>query len=148
MARIPRLYRVHAAYRNGDTATRHYQTPEAAEARRERFEQGRTPALSQEAADTHRANGTEAPRDVPTVTVTPSYPVTYPRALGDSLPFEIPDSLVAAEVFLAFIRELGISPEAFRSLRAEGNEILVEIDADKSKKHAPRTWRVEIVEEN
>lgn len=144
MPRTPRIYQVSATYRNGETSTRHYQTPEAAEERRARFALGRPQAVGRAAYDAHVAAGTTPPRDVPLVTVTASHPITYPRAAGDPDRLAVPDSTISADLVLAFYAELGIDPLAVEALRIEGMAVAVEYRTDPSGKAAPGLWQVAI----
>lgn len=147
MPRIPRLYRVLATYRNGETATRHYQTPEAANERRLRFEAGRPALLSEEAKlewETANPDATAWPLDIPTVTVTPSHPVTYPHAAGDASMFEIPDTVFDHVIWRTFLVMIGLSSDAeILSITPDGDGITVTYTTN--PKHAPHTWRAEFV---
>lgn len=147
MPRIPRLYRVRATYRNGEQATRHYQTPEAAAERRERFEAGRPQILSADAlAKWAKEHPLEThPLDVPTVEVTPSHPVTYPHAAGDPARFDTPDSELPRAALDEFLLACGILPHAVTSLNFDGSGIVIEYSTD--PKRAPRPWHVNITEE-
>lgn len=131
MARIPRLYRARRVSLDGTVEQRTYQTPKAAEERRERMAQ----------AD---------PRAI--VTVTASHPVTFPHAAGDAQTFEIPDTTVSRSTVNDFLRQLGIEPAAVQAVTVGDDTLLVTYDEHHDKpakrgKRAPRNWRV-FIEEN
>lgn len=125
MARIPRPYRVRSYHSDGTVEQRHYQGPEAAEERRQRFEQADPFAV---------------------ISVTPSHPVTYPRPAGAPTPMDIPDSLVERRVLNEFLLTLGIKPEAVQLVMVSELEVVVEYQPDLTGKRAPKLWRVSIIE--
>lgn len=136
------MYRVAATYRNGETATRHYQTPEAAEERRQRFEAGRVQMLSEAHAADHLAAGTEPGRDVPEVTVTASHPITYPHAAGDLDKLDGPDGRMGRGDWEQFATALGLDPRRILSVTIAGDELAAEYQPDAAGKAAPKVWRV------
>lgn len=147
MPRIQRLHRVRATYRNGEQATRHYQTPEAAEERRIRFAQGRPQVLSADALERHKTEhpGEPVPLDVPSIEVTASHPVTYPHAAGDPARFDVPDAELSRAALDSFLIECGVLPHAVTSLTFDGSGILIEYSTD--PRRAPNPWHVNITEE-
>lgn len=125
MARIPRLYRVQSRHRDGTTETRHYQGPEAAQERVDRF--GFADPLA-------------------SIIITPSHPITYPRPQGDPTPLDIPDTLVSRKVVDEFLRQLGIEPGAVQLVMFSEQEAVVEYQPDPTGKRAPKLWRASITE--
>lgn len=125
MARIPRLYRVRSYHADGTVEQRHYQGPEAAEERRQRFEQADPFAV---------------------ISVTQSHPVTYPRPAGDPTPMDIPDSLVQRSVLDDFLLTLGVRPDAVQLVMVSALEVVVEYQPDLTGKRAPKLWRVSILD--
>lgn len=122
MARLPRLYRVRSAHRDGSVDRRHYQTPEAAEERAERFREADPDAI---------------------VTVTPSHVVTYPHEHGDAALLEIPDTAMPLAAWQIMAASLGVEPEAIESIHVSGDTLTVEYHRDPSKRgRAPQLWRV------
>lgn len=127
MARTRRLYRVRGVDPHGKTAQRVYQTPEAANYRRDVWE------LS----------------DYREVSVTPSYPVRFPAAAGDPAEFDIPNSVVPDTMWRAICGQLGLTDVAVLSLSVADDMLVIEYDPtpDKPGKTEPRTWRVQIERE-
>jgi hypothetical protein len=142
MARTPRLYEVVATYRNGETAKRHYQTPEAAEARRERFAQGRPAMLNAAELAAHREAGTTPELDVPVVTVTPSYPIGYPDASGDLVKLGTPDTTMRRAPWLDLCDYAGIRSETVRSVSIVGDNLVFTYQPN--PKEAPLEWVAEM----
>lgn len=127
MARIPRLYRVVSRHGNGAQDTRHYQTPKAADERRERFL----------IADPDAA-----------VTVTPSHPITFPHEAGDAAMFDIPDTIIDQLEWRKFARLLGLDPMAVVAIHPAPADSMIVVEYDTATtpaqrgKHAPALWRV------
>lgn len=124
MARLPRLHRVVAIWPDGKRKRRNYLGPEAAQERRVRWE-----------------------GDGAAVSVTPSYPVVWPSAVGDQ--FDIPDSVMTRAAWHDLAERLGIKPEAVLSITVGREVLTVQYDPKPSKPGtvAPRTWVVYIENE-
>lgn len=124
MARLPRLHRVVGIWSDGGRKTRNYLTPEAAEERRETWEEKGA-----------------------SVTVTPSYPVSFPSVEADR--FDIPDMLLARAAWHDLAARLGIKPEAVRGITVTPTQIVVEYDPDPKRpgKREPKLWLVQIEED-
>lgn len=125
MARIPRMYEVRSFSTVGEIKLRHYQTPEAAEARAERFRLADPTAI---------------------VSVTASHPITYPRPAGDPTPFDVPDSLINATKVEQFLELCGLKPSAVSLAMFTPAEVVLEYQPDSTGKRAPKLWRVSITE--
>lgn len=124
MARLPRLHRVVAVWPDTSRKTRNYLTPEAAEERRDAWE----------------AKGAA-------VTVTPSYPVSFPSIAADRL--DIPDMIVSRAAWHDLAQRLGIKPEAIRGITVTPTQIEVEYDPDLKRpgKREPKSWLILIEED-
>lgn len=123
MARIPRIYRVRSVHGDGRVEIRNYQTPEAAEERRERFE----------IADPFAS-----------ISVTASHPVTFPEPTGDLSPMDIPDSIIAEAKLHDLFEHLGIAGPFVVGISVAPGEVLVEYQPDLTGKRKPKIWRVGI----
>lgn len=147
MARIPRLHRVVATYRNGDVSEWHYQDPDHAKSRAAKLQLGRIPALNAEEMAKHREAGTTAPLDVPvSVKLQASHPILWPHEAGDATTLDVPDSTLAAEGWETILDDLGVLASAALSLTwHRGERVVVELE---NGKHAPHEWSVEITEED
>jgi hypothetical protein len=146
VARIERVYRVRAVYRNGETKQRRVLTPEAASERAAIWRQGRPQILSANYAADYEASGEEPPRDVPVVTITPSYPIRYPSAAGDQAQLGLPDTMMKYAEWERELRRmaaaLGVRPEAVRGIEMEPERVLVSYSTD--DKREPKVWTVEL----
>lgn len=133
MARLPRLYRVVGTWPDGSTKTRRYLTPDAAREREVRWREATPPPVS--------------------ITTTPSHPVTWPHALGDSTTFDLPDAIAPASDFRALAAWLGLSPDAILAIHVvtdeNGRQLVVEYEGDPAHpgRRAPKLWRVQIESE-
>lgn len=128
MARIPRLYRVTAALRDGRTLTHRHLTPKAAEERRERW-------------------ATKHPDAI--VKVDESYPIRFQRPAGDATQFDIPDTMLERSRIDGFLADLGLKPDAVRSIAIESDQLVIEYEPnpDKPNRAEPKLWRAHIIEE-
>ena len=79
------------------------------------------------------------------VTVTPSYPVTFPRE-SDPHAFDMPDSLVSRATLQDFLEHLGIRPDAVESVTITEETLLVEYQPDPKRARTPQTWRVGLID--
>ena len=132
MARLPRLHRVVGVWADGRTRTKHYQTPEAAEERRAKWA-GELDATNMEG---------ERPDYAVKVTVTPSYPVSWPSIASDR--FDIPDGVMSRAGADDLLARLGVRPDAVRTVTVSREHIVVEYDPDPGKpgKREPKTWTI------
>lgn len=147
MARIPRLYRVLATYRNGDESEWHYQRPELASDRAAKLRDGRYPALNDAEARRHRDAGTQPDMDEPvSVKIQASHPITWPHEAGDTADLGLPGTTIDAGDWGLVLQDLGVRPDRVLSVTwHRGERIQLELE---NGKHAPTHWSIEITESN
>lgn len=148
MARIQRMHRVVATYRNGETSEWHYQRPEDAEHRAEILRAGRIPSLNDAERKRHRDAGTRPPMDVPvSVKVQPSHEILWPHEAGDPAGLDLPGMTLSRDQWAEILLDLGVrDPDRALSITwHRGEYVTVELE---NGKHNPTHWDVGIDNES